>query len=96
MQQNQLRSAQDDAVSQMQLLSLARDMVANGQIVIGDYSYSLLVFGSEDTVVAHANDSVKNCRTRDFYRSSPLALVTSYLHQLPGRKDRPRVAKYRA
>ena len=94
LQQNQLRSAQDDAVSQMQLLSLARDMVANGQIVIGDYSYSLLVFGSEDTVVAHANDSVKKLQDAGFLPiKSTLALVTSYLHQLPGRKDRPRVAK---
>ena len=59
LQQNQLRSAEDDAVSQMHYLTVARDMVANGQIVIGDYSYSLLVFGSEDTVVANANDSVK-------------------------------------
>lgn len=73
LQQNQLRSAEDDAVSQMHYLTVARDMVANGQIVIGDYSYSLLVFGSEDTVVANANDSVKKLQDADFYRSSPLS-----------------------
>ena len=89
MQQNQLRSAEDDAVSQMHNLTVARDMVANGQIVIGDYSYSLLVFGSEDTVVANANDSVKKLQDAGFLPiKSTLALVTSYLHQLPGRKDR--------
>ena len=94
LQQNQLRSAEDDAVSQMHYLTVARDMVANGQIVIGDYSYSLLVFGSEDTVVANANDSVKKLQDAGFLPiKSTLALVTSYLHQLPGRKDRPRVAK---
>ena len=62
--------------------------------MIGDYSYSLLVFGSEDTVVANANDSVKKLQDAGFLPiKSTLALVTSYLHQLPGRKDRPRVAK---
>lgn len=94
LQQNQLKSAQDDAVSQMQLLSLARDMVANGQIVIGDYSYSLLVLGDKESVSKNANDAVKKLQDAGFLPiKSSLGLGSAYLHQLPGRKDRPRVAK---
>lgn len=92
-QQNQLKSAQDDGLSQIDLLTVARDMVANGQIVIGQYSYSLLIFGDKDSVVKNANDAVKKLQDAGFLPiKSSLGLAACYLHQIPGRKDRPRVA----
>ncbi len=49
-QQNQLNNAEDDGLSQIRLLSTARDMVANGEIVVGEYCYSLFVFGDKEKV----------------------------------------------
>lgn len=94
-QQNQLKSANDDGVSQIQLLSFARDMVANGELVMGDYSYSLLVFGeNEKAATKNANDSIKKLQDAGFLPiKSTLALFACYLHQLPGSKERARVAK---
>lgn len=92
-QQNQLKSANDDGISQIEKLYLARDMVANGELVMGTYTYSLLVFGEKERVVKNANDAVKKLQDAGFIPvKSTLALSACYLHQLPGRKDRPRVA----
>ncbi|ANU66066.1 VirB4 family type IV secretion/conjugal transfer ATPase [Turicimonas muris] len=93
-QQNQLNNAEDDGLSQIRLLSTARDMVANGEIVVGEYCYSLFVFGDKEKVYKNANDVVKKLQDAGFLPvKSTLALPTSYLHQIPGCKQRPRVAR---
>lgn len=94
LQQRQLKNAEDDGVSQIKLLYVARDMVANGELVMGDYSYSLLVFGSKDSVNRNANDAVKKLQDQGFLPvKSTLGLASCYMHQLPGRKDIPRLAR---
>ena len=92
-QQNQLKSANDDGVSQIQLLSFARDMVANGELVMGDYSYSLLVFGeNEKAATKNANDSIKKLQDAGFLPiKSTLALFACFLHQIGRASCRERV-----
>ncbi len=94
-QKNQLLNSGDQGQSQIDALLLALDMVANGLMVMGDYSYSLMVFGdSVDDVVKNTSDSVKKLEDAGFLPvKSTLALGCCYLHQLPGRKNKPRIAK---
>ena len=62
---------------------------------MGEYSYSLLVFGEEKHVRKHAADAAQLLtKAGATPYLSTLALSASYLHQLPGMfKMRPRVAK---
>ncbi len=57
---------EDDGLSQIRLLSTARDMVANGEIVVGEYCYSLFVFGDKEKVYKNANDVVKKLQDAGF------------------------------
>lgn len=52
-QQAQLIAAEDAVVSQVEAMQVALDQVGDGKIVMGEYSYTLAVFG----------DSIDECRT---------------------------------
>ncbi len=95
-QQNQLLSAEDGSATQVSDLSDAIDQLIQGQFAMGEYHYSLMIFGPS---VAHV--------TR--YRASAMAIIqdlgflaasintatdAAYYAQLPGNwRYRPRVAR---
>lgn len=94
-QEGLLINSGDRSGSQIKELSLAIEGLINGAFAMGEYSYSLLVFGEEKNVRKHAADAAQLLtKAGATPYLSTLALSASYLHQLPGMfKMRPRVAK---
>ena len=94
-QQRQLQNTQDAAASQIEAMAVALDELTSGQFAMGEYHFSLLVFG--DTVEAarrYTASSMTVLRDRGFLP----ALVTTasdaaYFAQLPANwAYRPRLA----
>ena len=98
LQRRQLIASEDKAVNQVQMLELAQQGLINGDFAMGEYSYSLLVFG----------DTEADCRenTRDAAEKlrksgsgflpfvSTLTCAPAYLAAWPTNlKWRPRIAK---
>ena len=98
LQRRQLIASEDKAVNQVQMLDLAQQGLINGDFAMGEYSYSLLVFG----------DSEADCRenTRDAAEKlrksasgflpyvSTLTCAAAYLSAWPTNvRWRPRIAK---
>ena len=96
LQQKQLLSAEDAGISQIEAMTAAIDGVINGEFSIGEYSYSLIVFGdSYDEVKANAVDAAKKLADEGFLTfTSTLALAAAFFSQLPCNfQYRPRLAK---
>jgi len=95
-QKRQLISAGDKAVSQIRDLLLAQDRIQAGQYALGDYCYSLIVFGrTERECRTNANDAYAKLNEAGMM---PFHATTSCLHNLlsslPGGYEwRPRMAK---
>jgi len=94
-QKNQLRSSEDGAVTQAAALELALNELIDGQFSIGEYAYSLLVFG----------DTVKDARKNTQILSSMLqnlgfipfvskgTIIGNWMSQLPSNfRYRPRIS----
>lgn len=95
LQRKQLLAGEDEGFSQIQQIGEAIDGVINGEFVVGEYSYSLLVFGStSEEARKNAQDAAKKLQDAGFLPYfATLALGYDYLHQLPGAPQRSRVAK---
>lgn len=92
--QNHLLAAEDRGINQIRQINDAiQDMIA-GSIVLGEYSYSLLVFGDLESVRKNTLAAHKTLSDKTFtVQIGTLALTAAWLHQLPGKpKWRPRVA----
>ena len=94
-QQKQLLASADDSYSQIQAINIALDGITNGNYGLGQYSYTLTIFG----------DSEKDCRanTRDAFSKltatgfvpyvSTLAAAAAFFSMSPCNfKYRPRIA----
>ena len=84
-QKNQLKSAEDGALTQRIMMDAAIDGLEDGQFAMGEYHYSLLVFGdTPQQAKMHANDAAKKLQDEGFlpYISS-LAIEAAYFSQLP-------------
>ncbi|MCK0535746.1 VirB4 family type IV secretion/conjugal transfer ATPase [Anaerobiospirillum sp. NML120511] len=95
-QQKQLLASNDAGVSQIRAMDEAIDGVINGNFSIGEYSYSLMVFGdSVDIVKQNTQDAVKKLQDEGFLPIvSTLALPAAFFSQLPCNFDyRPRIAR---
>jgi len=86
-QQKQLLSSADLAVSQVEQMSQALDQVADGALTVGEYHYSLLVWG--DDMVDAARRAAQLCGTvaeQTGVQLAPVDLVAdaAYFAQWPG------------
>lgn len=96
LQQRQLLSAEDAGISQIEAMTVAIDGVVNGDFSMGEYSYTLTVFGADiPTVKKNAQDAIKKLQDEGFLPFvSTLALASAYYAQLPCSFEyRPRVAR---
>ena len=96
LQQKQLLASEDAGVSQIEAMSAAIDGVVNGDFSVGEYSYTLTVFGdSVDEAKRNTQDAVKKLQDEGFLPFiSTLALSAAYFSQLPCSFEyRPRVAR---
>lgn len=96
LQQRQLLSSKDAAVSQIVAMNAALDGVTNGDFVMGEYSYTLTILGtSQEEVRNNTLNAAKKLSDAGFVPLvSTRALMGSYLSQLPGNFSyRPRTAK---
>lgn len=96
LQQKQLIASEDAGFSQIQAMTDAIDGVVNGDFSIGEYSYSLMVFGdSIELVKQNTQDAVKKLQDEGFLPFvSTLALSAAYFSQLPCNFEyRPRLAR---
>ena len=95
-QQKRLASSKDASVTQTEMMSQAIDDVLNDRYCIGNYCYTLTVFGS--------SESETRAYTRDAWQAlndagytpvlSTKALAAAFFNLLPGNfKYRPRLAK---
>lgn len=95
-QQSRLLSAQDAGVSQIEAMSDAIDGVVNGDFSMGEYSYTLCVFGDDEpTTRKNTQDAVKKLQDEGFLPFvSTLAVTAAWYSQLPCSFEfRPRVAR---
>lgn len=92
-QRKQLIATEDESPTQIQAIGAAIDASINGIFSLGEYSYSLLVFGTKDKVADNARHAAKLLEDEHFTPVfGTLALSAAFLHQLPGTpKWRPRV-----
>ncbi len=95
-QQRQLLSAEDAGISQIEAMTEAMDGVVNGDFSIGEYSYTMTVFGPDVYAVKkNTQDAVKKLQDEGFLPFvSTSALAAAYYSQLPCAFEyRPRVAR---
>lgn len=95
-QQSQLIAASDSGSSQIAAISDALDALQDGHFTIGDYSYTLTVFGSSEVSTRRAaQDAAEKMKEAGFLPYiSTLALPGAYFAMLPGNsKYSPRVAR---
>ena len=95
-QQKQLLASKDAGLSQIDAMTAAIDGVVNGDFSIGEYSYTLTVFGADiPTVKKNTQDAVKKLQDEGFLPFvSTTALAAAYYAQLPcSFAFRPRVAR---
>lgn len=96
LQQKQLLSSEDAGVSQIEAMSAAIDGVVNGDFSMGEYSYTLAIYGPDIvTLKKNTQDAVKKLQDEGFLPFiSTAALAAAYYSQLPCSFDfRPRVAR---
>ena len=95
-QKKQLTAAQDVAVSQLAAMDDALDGLENGDFSMGEYAYSLIVFGNTpDEARTNTLDAAKKLQDEGFLPFiSTLALEGAYFSQLPCNwQYRPRRAR---
>lgn len=95
LQEKHLRSAEDDATSQLEELSLAKDELMSGKLSFGKYHFSLTVFGdSVNDVINNTNDLLSLIQNLGFLGVlANIALPATYYAQLPGNFEyRPRLS----
>ena len=95
-QQKQLLASKDAGLSQIDAMTAAIDGVVNGDFSIGEYSYTLTVFGADiPTLKKNTQDAVKKLQDEGFLPFvSTTALAAAYYSQLPcSFAFRPRVAR---
>ena len=96
LQQKQLLSSEDAGISQIEAMTAAIDGVVNGDFSMGEYSYTLTVFGADiPSVKRNAQDAIKKLQDEGFLPFvSTTALAAAYYSQLPCSFEfRPRVAR---
>ena len=96
LQQRQLLSAEDAGFSQIEAMTAAIDGVVNGDFSMGEYSYTLTIYGSDlITVKKNTQDAIKKIQDEGFLPFvSTTALAAAYYSQLPCAFEfRPRVAR---
>ena len=95
-QRNQLISAEDAAGSQIDALDLAIEQLIDGQFVLGEYHYSLVVFGENPEKATKNLADARTILNEAGFLASSVDLVAdaAWFAQLPGNwKYRPRSAK---
>ena len=95
-QKRQLIGTGDKAVSQIRDLMLAQDRIQNGHYALGDYSYSLAVFGrTERECRVNTNDCYAKLTDAGFLPAiATLSAAANCFSILPGEyRYRPRLAK---
>lgn len=95
-QQAQLRSAKDAGITQTEQLTLAMDELMNENIIFGEYSYSLIVFGDTQEQARENCDELFSKILQKGYTPivSTLGLSANYLSLLPCNfRYRPRIAR---
>lgn len=96
LQQKQLLASDDAGISQIGDISAAIEGVVNGDFSIGEYSYTLTIFGDTiDNTKRYTQDAVKKLQDEGFLPFvSTLALSSAYFSQLPcAFSFRPRIAR---
>ncbi len=96
LQQKQLLSSEDAGISQIRAMTEAIDGVVNGDFSMGEYSFTLTVFGNAiPTVKKNCQDAIKKLQDEGFLPFvSTAALAAAYYSQLPCSFEfRPRVAR---
>lgn len=91
----QLRSTDDDSVSQQESLVLAKDALSSGHISFGEHHFTLFLYAdSLEEINKTSNRVIANLSDLGFLTTfSKIALDEAYFSQLPGNlKFRPRVA----
>lgn len=95
-QQKQLLASEDAGTGQIQAMSSAIEGIVNGDFVLGEYCYTLTIFGkSVDEVKINTQDAVKKLQDEGLLPYiSTLALSAAYLSQIPCSFEfRPRIAR---
>lgn len=91
----QLRSTDDDSVSQQKALSVAKDALSSGHISFGEHHFTLFIYAdSLEEINKSANRVVAHLSDLGFLTTfSKIALDEAYFAQLPANlKFRPRVS----
>lgn len=91
----QLRSTQDDSVSQQDALLFAKDQLTSGEICFGDHHFTLMIYAdSVAEVKSCTNEAMTKLSDLGFILSlSNIALDEAYFSQLPCNfKFRPRTS----
>lgn len=85
LQERRLISAEDDAISQIQDLVVARDELQSGDIIFGNYHFSIIVYeNSLDEVSKKANAIVSDLSDAGFLaQQSSVGLPATYFAQFP-------------
>ena len=94
LQEKRLITAEDDAISQIEDLALARDELSSGEIIFGDYHFSLLVLNDDkDKIAKDANLISTRLNEQGFIcQEASIALPATYFAQFPANFGiRPRI-----
>lgn len=85
LQKRQLLASQDAGITQVEAMDLALDKLINGEFIIGECSYSLLIYGdSTEETRKNTQDACKKLADKGFLPViSTLALMAAYLSQFP-------------
>ena len=85
LQEQRLLNVGDDALSQIADLAVARDELQSGNIVFGEYHFTITVYGDDkDDIVAKTNAIISDLNDLGFLTSTAsLALMPSYFSQFP-------------
>lgn len=95
-QRNQLRSSQDGSVTQLAMMDKAIDELNNGRFLLGEYHFSIMVFGDTLKRVGEGSANVLNILKEEGFLPVKISVATEagFYAQLPANwKYRPRVAR---
>ena len=85
LQEQRLLNTGDDAFSQIADLAVARDELQSGNIIFGQYHFTITVYGNDkDDITAKTNAIISDLNDLGFLTSTAsLALMPSYFAQFP-------------
>ncbi len=95
-QRNQLKSSQDGSVTQLEEMDVAINELNNGRFLMGEYHFSIMVFGDTHRRVSEASATVLNILKEQGFLPVKVAVATEagFYAQLPANwRFRPRVAR---